>query len=108
MTTTTHTTKPTTLHVRYVAGEYLPKTVPVGRVLMHNHVRHGRYWGCGLNGFRSWWADKPFDGFVPCPCGFADLPHYALRDHVKFQRSPKGKRVMRKLDKLGWRAGEGE
>jgi hypothetical protein len=56
----------------------VPKSVPTGRVLAHNPVRHTINTLCGANGFRSWtWPieNKP-DHFVPCDCGYAGLPHY--------------------------------
>ncbi|SHG10243.1 hypothetical protein [Bradyrhizobium erythrophlei] len=70
---------------RYVRVFAVPKSVGPGRVLCHNHVRHTVDMPCGLNGFRAWTceaADKP-SGFVKCPCGYAGLPHYAWREHVK-------------------------
>ena len=60
---------------RFISG--LPNSVREGRVLMHNHVSHGPNWPTGPNGFRAWTDDNPPEGFIPCPCGWAGLPHYA-------------------------------
>ena len=75
---------------RYVNGETVPKSVPKGRVLVHNHVIHGTHWPCGVNGFRAWTSTKPPPGFVPCPCGYAGLEHYAWAEFVKaYRKDPK-------------------
>jgi hypothetical protein len=66
-------------------GRGVPRTIPEGRVLAHNHVAHGDNWPCGPNGFR-WWTwpkeNKP-RWFVRCSCGWMDLPHFAYREHAK-------------------------
>jgi hypothetical protein len=69
---------------RFIPG--LPNSVREGRVLMHNHVIHGPNWPTGPNGFRGWTDNMPPEGFVPCPCGWAGLPHYAPQDHVQAYR----------------------
>jgi hypothetical protein len=58
----------------------LPRTVPAGRVLAHNHVRHTAATAQGVRGFRCWtWPqDQVPRHWEPCPCGWAGLPHYAL------------------------------
>ena len=90
---------------RYVAGGQIARSVPKGKTLAHNHVVHGPWWGCGLNGFRAWWCDKPPKGFVRCPCGYAGLPHYAWRKHADLWRE-NPKRMLRKaaraLGEGGW------
>jgi hypothetical protein len=72
---------------RYFGGGIggLPKSVSPGRVLAHNHVQHTKFMGHGINGFRCWtWPkEKVPRHFVKCPCGWACLPHVALREHVK-------------------------
>jgi hypothetical protein len=73
---------------RGVRGGTLPRKVPPGKFLHHNHVIHGPGWGVGINGFRAWIAPKCFPGFVRCPCGWAGLKHYALKDHVECYRNP--------------------
>jgi hypothetical protein len=44
---------------------YIPRKIPPGKVLMHNHIMHGPDWEPGINGFRAWVDDKPPEGFVP-------------------------------------------
>jgi hypothetical protein len=63
---------------RYVEAGTVPRNVPKGHVLMHNHVLHDADTPSGTNGFRGWTASKPPPGFVRCHCGWAHgLPHYA-------------------------------
>ena len=90
---------------RFISG--LPNSVREGRVLMHNHVSHGPNWPTGPNGFRAWTDDKPPLGFVPCPCGWAGLPHYAREDHARAYRgSPKlyqrRVRLLEKKQAVAW------
>jgi hypothetical protein len=64
----------------------VPKKIKPGRVLYHNHVMHTVDMPNSLNGFRCWTqpASRPvLDGFAECPCGYAGLPHYAHKDHIK-------------------------
>jgi hypothetical protein len=63
----------------------IPRKVPEGRVLAHNHVMHTKGMPHGLNGFRcfTWPKGKQPRHFVRCPCGWSGLPHYAWREHVK-------------------------
>lgn len=65
--------------LRYLIGASVPREVPEGRVLAHNHIRHTTRTGNGVRGFRCWtWpAGKQPDHFAPCRCGWAGLPHYA-------------------------------
>jgi hypothetical protein len=74
---------------RYVRGGVVPRTIGPGRVLMHNHVRHGPNWPGGMNGFRCWTATEPPEGFVLCPCGYAGLKHYVTRENAAVWRNPK-------------------
>jgi hypothetical protein len=82
---------------RYVS--YLPKKLPKGTVLIHNHVLHTPYMNIGQNGFRIWLANpnpdmtyehmEPTEGdeptvVEPCPCGYA--PH--LGTHYRIKREP--------------------
>jgi hypothetical protein len=65
--------------MRYV--ETVPKQLPEGRVLVHNHVIPQRQ--LGMNGFRAW--TQPLDdSLVECSCDWAgaDLHghrHYRVR-----------------------------
>jgi len=70
------------LRVRYVRGGTRPRSIPSGRVLMHNRVFHGRTSRCGDAGFRCWTADARFADFEECPCGYGGLKHYARKEHV--------------------------
>ena len=69
---------------RYI-GSGVPRKVPEGRVLAHNHVQHSIGMRPGVNGFRCWtWPKESVPPhFVNCPCGWSGLPHVALREHVK-------------------------
>lgn len=66
---------------RYVRLGVVPKRVPDGLILVHNHVRriHPAH-PTGLNGFRAWYA-TPEEQYVPCDCGWAaEVPggHYRV------------------------------
>jgi hypothetical protein len=63
----------------------VPRCVPKGRVLAHNYVRHWDQHPNTLNGFRwwTWWEEDVPENFVPCACGYAGLPHVAIRDHAE-------------------------
>ena len=56
----------------------VPRQVPEGRIVVHNHVRPAKQ--LGDRGFRAWTeaADTPLR--VPCPCGWA--PHLAKHYRV--------------------------
>src|ERR1700737_3042991 len=71
---------------RYVQSFRVPQSIGEGRVLCHNHVQHTVDMPCGVNGFRAWTDTEPPLKFVKCPCGYASLPHYAWREHVKAVR----------------------
>jgi hypothetical protein len=79
----------------------MPRTIPKGRVLAHNHIMHTAWMPNGLNGFPCWTMpeDNIHKSFVPCPCGWSGLPHYAHRDHVAAVRK------LKSADKC-WTAGE--
>lgn len=68
---------------RAVRGGTVPKKIPDGMLLHHNHVMHGPGWSCGINGFHAWFSPHRFKGFILCPCGWVPLKHYALRGYVK-------------------------
>ena len=59
----------------------VPRMVPEGMFLWHNHVQHCVGMGNGVNGFRYWHATLPVDHrkFMRCQCGVVDLPHYSRR-----------------------------
>jgi hypothetical protein len=65
----------------------VPKEVPTGKVLVHNHVRPRKT--LGLGGFRAWLA-KPEAIYEECPCDWAPQvgTHYRVRRawfHVSVQ-----------------------
>ena len=68
----------------YITTEALPRTIPNGCVLAHNHVWHTIDMTPGRNGFRAWtWprGKKPRH-FMRCNCGWAGLLHYADSSHA--------------------------
>jgi len=63
------------MSMRYV-GRHVPKSVPAGRVLVHNRVRHDADTPPGVNGFRAWTEEEGENPrLVPCECGWSGLPH---------------------------------
>jgi len=58
--------------------EYLtkpPKFLPIGKVLVHNHVKSA----LGSRGFRAWLAD-PDEKYEICTCGWGPhLEHYRVK-----------------------------
>jgi len=64
--------------MQYIRGGSVPQATRSGWTLCHNHVRHTANTRCGVNGFRAWWVKVPPEHFVPCPCGWSGLPHFAL------------------------------
>ena len=65
-------------NIIYLDDGTVPHSVPVGRVLMHNHFPHDADTPSGTNDFRGWTDSKPWPRFVWCHCGWAHgLPHYA-------------------------------
>ena len=63
---------------RYVT--FMPKEVPAGCYLCHNHVRHTQRSKPGPNGFRAWTTNELSEKFGPCNCGWSGLPHYASKE----------------------------
>jgi hypothetical protein len=62
----------------YVRGGTVPKSIPAGRVLVHNHIRHTARTPCGERGFRAW-TQKLEERLERCECGYAGLPHYRVK-----------------------------
>jgi hypothetical protein len=88
--------------IRYIS--HVPKKIPPGRVLMHNHIMHGPNWPSGINGFRFWTGTKPYDGFVPCPCGWAGLKHYAAKPYVtSYRNNPEKHRRWVRAEEKRWK-----
>jgi hypothetical protein len=75
-------------------------------VIAHNQITHGPDWPTGVNGFRAWTAPTKFAGFVPCPCGWSGLKHYAAREYVEaYRANPAGYKRRVKYQERQWRAG---
>jgi hypothetical protein len=82
---TIKTTRPTTDGRRYFNKPFgIPRSIPAGRVLAHNHVQHTVDMPHSENGFRCWtWPkDKVPRNFKRCKCGWSGLPHYRLRREI--------------------------
>jgi hypothetical protein len=62
---------------RELANGHLPRKVPDGKVLVHNHARHSKYTRTWTNGFRAW-TQTSKAGLIPCDCGWSGLPHYCV------------------------------
>ena len=67
----------------------IPKVVPAGKLLCHNHVRPAE--PINTNGFRAWLAD-PSDSYERCDCGWAGLEHYKGKKTSK-KRATKAERL---------------
>jgi hypothetical protein len=70
--------------VRYVSA--IPRSVPKGRALVHNHIPakddKGKYLKPGESNFRAW-TEKPNQKLlVRCDCGWSGLPHYRPRQRA--------------------------
>jgi len=69
-----------TLNLVYLSR--LPKTIPPGWRLVHNHVTRGitPHRRIGMFGFRVWLAGPGTSGLVPCVCGWEPNmgPHYRV------------------------------
>ena len=67
--------------MRYVRYEYELRTIPPGRIVVHNSVRPAHR--VGTNGFRVWLGklSDPAIEYEVCPCGWA--PHLGTHYRVK-------------------------
>jgi hypothetical protein len=75
--------------LRYLTNVRTPPKRKRGEILCHNHVKHLAGAGSGINGFRYFICDgRQGHGWKLCPCGWrSDFgKHYALPDHVAYQR----------------------
>ena len=68
--------------IRYLSG--MPKSVPPGRIVVHNHVRPPGFPNVplGFNGFRVWTELEDASERVRCECEWA--PH--LPEHYRVER----------------------
>jgi hypothetical protein len=65
----------------YLRDLTVPRKIPKGRVLVHNHVvpvGFHKWLQHGASGFRAW-TQKKSERLVRCHCGWTDLPHYHVR-----------------------------
>ena len=73
---------------RYVRTMTVPRTIPPGRILVHNHVRPRGFpnVGVGQDGFRAWTdIPKPKEYRpVVCHCGWE--PQLGKHYRVKFKK----------------------
>ena len=75
--------------------EVLPRAVPAGTYLVHNHLQPQK--PLGRNGFRAWLAIKA-DDLVACRCNFGGCKNSKLHEvHYRVARisPPDGARLMR-------------
>ena len=79
----------------------IPKTIPAGKVLVHNHLSQVTpSLRPGTRGFRAWVADRS-KKYERCDCGWAGLEHYRVkairerREHLAAEtsREKKGRRL---------------
>jgi hypothetical protein len=96
---------------RYIRGAH-PRTIPRGKVLVHNHVipvGFHKWLHHGASGFRAW-TQKKTPELTRCRCGWADLPHYHIRG-VYGRLWPRGPwwecERIQKRDKRAIKKGEG-
>jgi len=71
----------------------IPKSVSLGRIVVHNHIKPQTQ--IGLNGFRIWSQDADEEPMtIRCDCGWApDLPeHYRVNRTRAAVRNYSGKR----------------
>jgi hypothetical protein len=73
--------RPRDMHAPRLPMGGLPRKVPAGKFLWHNHVQRCVGMGHGVNGLRCWNGFLPVDyrKFERCHCGWVDLPHYKIR-----------------------------
>jgi hypothetical protein len=70
----------------------VPRSVPKGRVLIHNRVEAiAEDQPPGANGFRAWADKHPPDNAVVCNCGWSGLPHYRVAAQTQEPPNVKGK-----------------
>jgi len=62
------------------AGQ-IPRKVPEGKFVWHNHIQHCAGMGHGVNGFRYRSHPLPINyrKFERCDCDVINLPHYKIR-----------------------------
>jgi len=75
------------------------KPLPVGYVLVHNHIAHTKDMPVGLNGFRIWTQKAEPEHLQLCKCGWEGVVHYHVKgtSHKSFSRAALEKRLGEKL-----------
>jgi len=65
----------------YNLGGGMPRKIPEGKFLWHNHVMHCEGMLQGCNGFRycAGWLPVDREAFERCHCGVVPLLHYKIR-----------------------------
>ena len=65
----------------YNLGGGMPRKIPEGKFLWHNHVMHCEGMLQGCNGFRycAGWLPVDREAFERCHCGVVALLHYKIR-----------------------------
>lgn len=76
------TARRTTLRLIGQRDGTLPRKIPDGFFLWHNHVRHTADMTQGRNGFRYYFECEPVNNrlYMRCHCGWSGLPHYSVRE----------------------------
>ena len=80
----------------------IPRVIPEGKILCHNHVRHEVNTMPGVNGFRAWlapanehWLAWGYD----CPCGWSGLKHRRLYPFISDENlEVRARRLARSLE----------
>jgi hypothetical protein len=67
----------------YVKSNTVPREIPPGMVLHHNHIAHTLRTPSDVRGFRGWFRTAPLPGFKKCGCGWSGLPHYSRNPDYK-------------------------
>lgn len=64
----------------YLSGNVASLRVPVGKVVVHNHIKPANR--LGVRGFRAWLSEPQEKSITRCDCGWA--PH--LGQHFRVRR----------------------
>ena len=58
----------------------IPKSIPAGKFLFHNDIKHGPKSKPGTNGFRAMFLSALNERHEECSCGWSGLKHYRLKE----------------------------
>ena len=67
---------------RALAGNVAKVVVPIGQVVVHNHIKPARI--IGARGFRAWLESRKAKNITVCDCGWAP----ELGQHFRVRRKP--------------------